>query len=173
MKKIDFYLKRGQIARDKTIMNLAKKYMSKARNNLVTMRVLSEINKNRKSRNLLKIPNNYDANEWVVICGYYAMYSAALSLLAKIGFRSKNHSATIIILEDYFVKKNQLNKEDLLIIKNAQFQKEEIENISEARRNREIAQYSVTKQMTKEIAKKIIQDAYQFVNKVELVINEF
>ena len=171
MEKIDFYLKNGQVARDKTIANLAEKYLNKAKNNLVTMRVLSEINKNNKSRKLLNIPIDYDSNEWVVICGYYAMYSAALALLAKIGFRSKNHSATIIILEEYFVKKNQLNKEDLLLIKNAQFQKEEVEKLSEARHKREIAQYSVTKQMTKEIAEKIIEDAYQFVNMIGLIVN--
>jgi len=50
------------------------------------------------------------------------------------------------------------------------FQKEELEKLSEARHKREIAQYSVTKHTTEEIAKKIKQDAYEFVDKVGIII---
>ena len=171
MEKIDFYLKNGQIVRDKTFINLAQRYLNKARNNLITMNILSELN-NEKARQLLKIPRDYDSNEWVVVCGYYAMYTSALSILAKIGFRSKNHAATLFILEEFFVKKRHLKEEDLLLIKNAQFQKEEIEKLSDARHKREIAQYSVTKQMTKEIAEKIKKEAYLFVNKCEEILTK-
>jgi len=169
MRKIDFYLKNGQIVRDKTIVSLSQKYLEKAKNNLITMRLLSELN-DKKARGLLQIPKDYDSNEWVVICGYYTMYTAALALLAKIGFRSKNHVATILLLEEYFVKKNHLDKKDLLLIENAQFHKEEVEKISDARHKREIAQYSITKQTTKSIAEKIKKDAYSFVNKVQEIL---
>ncbi len=168
MKKIDFYLKKGQIAKDRTVVALAKKYLEKARNNLITMNLLSELN-GKKSREFLKIPKDYDSNEWVVICGYYAMYSAALSLIASIGFRSKNHSATIAILEEHFVKNKHLDEKDMLTIKNALFQKEELEKLSDARHKREIAQYSITKQTTAKIANKIREDAYSFVAKVESI----
>ncbi|MBI3623757.1 hypothetical protein HY212_06800 [Candidatus Pacearchaeota archaeon] len=172
MKKIDFYLKEGQVRKDYSVVPLAKKYLEKSRNSLVTMQLLSEINNNKKVRDLLNVPKDYDSNEWVVICGYYAMYASALALLSKIGFRSKNHSATILILEEYFVKKRQLKEEDLLLIKSAQFQKEEIEKISEARQKREIAQYSITKETTKNIAEKIKKDAFDFVNKVEEILQK-
>lgn len=169
MKKIDFYLKKSQIVKDKTVIQLAKKYLNKAKNNLVTMNILSELN-NKKARDLLKIPLDYDSNEWVVIAGYYAMYTSALALLAKIGFRSKNHTATFLILDEYFVRKRLLDETDLFLIKNAHFQKDEIEKLSDARHKREIAQYSITKQTTKEIAEKIRKDAYDFVNKVEIIL---
>jgi uncharacterized protein (UPF0332 family) len=169
MKKIDFYLKERQIVKDKTISILAKRYLEKAKNNLITMNILFSLN-NKKEKELLEVPFNYDPNEWVVIAGYYAMYTAALALLAKIGLRSKNHSATLLILDEYFVKKKSLDERDLSLIKNAQFQKEEIEKISEARHNREIAQYSITKQTTKDIAEKIKRDAHTFVNKVEEIL---
>ena len=55
-------------------------------------------------------------------------------------------------------------------LKNAILQKEELEKLSEARHKREIAQYSVTKQTTKEIAENIMRDAYQFINTVESII---
>lgn len=166
MKKIDFYLKKGQIVKDKTTIILARRYLEKAKNNLITMRILFELN-NKKVKKLLEIPFDYNSNEWVVITGYYAMYTSALALLAKIGFRSKNHTATLFVLEEYFVKKKHLDENDLLLIKNAFFQKEEIEKLSDARQKREIAQYSITKETTKDIAKKIKEEAYIFVNKCE------
>lgn len=171
MRKINLYLKKGQIARDESVRALAKKHLEKAKNNIITMQILFEIENNKKARKLLAIPENYDANEWAVICGYYAMYSCALSLISKIGFRSKNHAATLLILNEFFVKKNYLKAEELRIIQNAQFQKEEIEKISDARHNREIAQYSITKQTTKEIAEKIKIDAFYLINKVEEILN--
>lgn len=163
-------VRQGYISKDDSVKNLSQKYLQKARNNLITMNILSEINTNKKARDLLKIPQNYSTDEWVVIAGYYAMYSAALALLAKVGFKSKNHTATLIILEGYFIKKKRLDEKDLLLIKNAFFQKEEIEKLSDARHKREIAQYSVTKQTTKEIADRIKQDAYNFINKCEEIL---
>ncbi len=170
--KIKFYLGKGQIIKDKEAVHLSERYLEKAKNNLFMTQMLSEIQKNEKVRELLKVPKKYDVSEWTVVSGYYAMYTSALSLIASIGFRSKNHSATLAILEEYFVKKKHLEDRDLLLIRNAQFQKEEIEKISEARQKREIAQYSVTKQTTKEISEKVKVDAYSFVNRVEEVLEK-
>jgi len=165
-------INKGFIARDETVKKLSLSYLAKTKNNLVTMRVLSELQLNQKVRELLIIPKDYNPHEWVVVCGYYAMYSSALALLAKIGFKSKNHTATLIVLEEYFVKKKILDQKLFLSLKKAVFQKEEIEKLSEARHKREIVQYSVTKQTTKEIAESIKNDAYDFVNKAELIIQQ-
>ena len=160
----------GYISKDDSVKNLSQKYLQKARNNLITMSLLSDINNNKKVRELLKIPSEYNTDEWVVITGYYAMYASALALIAKIGFKSKNHTATISLLEEFFIKRKLMSKEDISLLKNAIFQKIEIEKLSEARHKREIAQYSVTKQTTKEIAESIKQDAYNFIIKVESII---
>jgi len=165
-----FYIKRKILIKDETIKKLAKRYLIKAKNNLITLKILSEIQDNKEFRKKLNIPENYSTYEWIVICSYYAMYESALSLLAKIGYRSKNHSATILILEEYFVKKNLLNKDSMLIFKNALLQKEEIHKLSNARHKREIAQYSITKHTTKIIAENIKKDAYDFVDKCEEVL---
>ncbi len=167
---IKYLIQQGHIAKDNFIKNLSKKYLQKAKKNLATMRLLSEINVNKKARDLLNVSEDYDSDEWVVITGYYAMYSAALALISKIGYRSKNHTATLILLEEFFIKKKLISEEDLGILRKAMLQKEEIEKLSEARHKREIAQYSVTKQTTKEIAESIKKDAYDFVNKVEAII---
>jgi len=161
----------GYISKDDSVKNLSQKYLQKARNNLVTMSLLSDINNNKKVRDLLKIPLDYNSDEWVVITGYYAMYASALALIAKIGYKSKNHTATISLLEEFFIKKKLMSKKDIGLLKNAIIQKAEIEKLSEARHKREIAQYSVTKQTTKEIAESIKQDAYNFINKVEIIVS--
>jgi uncharacterized protein (UPF0332 family) len=98
------------------------------------------------------------------------MYTSALALLAKIGFKSKNHTATLVFLEEFFVKKKLLDDISLSLLKNAMMQKEEIEKLSEARHKREIAQYSITKQTTKDIAEKIKKDAYDFINKCDNIL---
>ncbi len=167
MNSIDFFIKKEQLSRDESVKLLAKKFLGKAKTNLITMNILYELNKNQKARELLNIPLEYDPMEWVAITGYYSMYASALALLAKIGFRSKNHTATLTVLEEAFVKKKILSKNDLGLLKNAVFQKEEIERISKAKEKREIAQYSVTKNTTEQIAEKIRKDAISFVNKVE------
>ena len=136
------------------------------------MSILSELNDNKKARELLKIPKDYDSNEWIVISGYYAMYTAAISLLAKIGYRSKNHTATLCVLEEFFVKKKILEQDILILLKSAMFHKEEVEKLSDARHKREIAQYSITKQTTEDIANKIKKDSYDFVNKCEEIIKK-
>ena len=172
MRKINWYLKKKQLIMDNEVKELAPRYLEKARNNLVTMNILLDLNDNKKARDLLKIPEDYDSNEWVVIAGYYAMYTAAISLLAKIGYRSKNHTATLCVLEEFFVKKKILEEDILILLKSAMFHKEEVEKLSDARHKREIAQYSITKQTTKSIAEKIKKDAYDFVNKCEEIIKK-
>ena len=168
--KIRWLISEGLISKDNSVKNLSEKYLQKARTNLITMSLLSEVNTNKKIREILKISPNYDSDEWIVICGYYAMYSAALSLISKIGYKSKNHAATLALLEEFYIKKKILEKETLNIIQNAAISKEEIEKLSEAKHKREIAQYSVTKKTTKEIAEQIKRDAYNFINVVELIL---
>jgi uncharacterized protein (UPF0332 family) len=170
MNAVKFFIEKGQIVKDESAVVLSKKYFDKAKRNFETMNILSDINSNIRARKLLKISKNYNSDEWIVISGYYAMYSAALALIAKIGYKSKNHSATIALLEEFFIKKKLMSQEDINLLINAVFRKEELDKLSEARHKREIAQYSVTKQTTKDIAESIKKDAYSFISKVESVI---
>ena len=172
MRAVNWYIKQGQLSKDDSYKDLANKFLQKARHNLITMSILLELNDNKKARDLLKTPKDYDSNEWVVITGYYAMYTAATSLLAKMGYRSKNHTATLCVLEEFFVKKKILDENVLIFLKSAMFHKEEIEKLSDARHKREIAQYSITKQTTKSIAEKIKKDAYGFIDKCEEIIKK-
>ncbi len=172
IKSINFYIKREFLVKDETAKRLANEYLTKAKNNLITLKILDEIQEDKAFRKKYTIPQEYSTYEWVVIAGYYAMYTAAISLLAKIGYRSKNHTATLCVLEEFFVKKKILDEDVLVLLKSAMFHKEEIEKLSDARHKREIAQYSITKQTTKSIAEKIKKDAYDFINKCEEIIRQ-
>jgi uncharacterized protein (UPF0332 family) len=172
IRSIKFYIKRELLIKDETVKKLASEYLDKAKNNLTTLKILDELQDDKTYRKKYNIPKEYSTYEWVVITGYYAMYTAAISLLAKIGYRSKNHTATLCVLEEFFVKKKILNEDILRLLKSAMFHKEEIEKLSDARHKREIAQYSITKQTTKSIAEKIKKDAYDFINKCEEIIEK-
>ncbi len=169
---IKFYIQKELLIKDESVKRLANEYLAKAKNNLITLKILDEFQDDNEFRKKYSIPKEYSTYEWVVISGYYAMYTAAISLLAKIGYRSKNHTATLCVLEEFFVKKKILDEDILILLKSAMFHKEEVEKLSDARHKREIAQYSITKQTTKSIAEKIKKDAYDFVNKCEEIINK-
>lgn len=171
-RSVRWYENKGLLIKTSFISRLSPKYMEKARHNLATMSLLSDINKGGEARELLNIPEDYEASEWVVISGYYAMYMAALSALAKVNYRSKNHSATIAALDTFFVQKKLLEEKYLKMLEDVKLEKEQIENLELARERREIAQYSVTKETTRKLAEKTKDDAYDFVDRIEELVEE-
>ena len=170
--KIERFVEQGFLIKTPFMSKLSPRFLEKARNNLVTMSILSDVGENKEAKTLLKIPEDYDSSEWVVVCGYYAMYMAASSALAKINYRSKNHTATMVALETFFVNKKLLEEKYLKMLEKAQLEREHVEQLKLARDRREIAQYSVTKQTTKLIAKQVKEDAYSFVKRIEKLISE-
>lgn len=167
---IQDYLRNKSLVKDPTIKQLSESYLLKAKSNLITASILFNVNLSEQVRKILDIPENYSSDEWVVVSSYYAMYAAALALLAKIGYKSSSHAATILALEKFFVKKEMIEKEYLVMLKNAQITQNEIQELSSAKDNREIAQYSVTKATTHSLAEISRKNAYDFVNKVNSII---
>lgn len=163
-KPLSWFINKKLLLKDTSVINLARPYMAKARSNIVTMELLS---KAQNFREVLALPADYDPNEWVVISGYYSMYVSGLAVIAKIGYKSSNHTATRKALEEFFVKKNLLEKEYLAILDKVKIQKEEIEELDKVRDRREIAQYSVTKLITKNIAEETKISARKFVDRME------
>jgi len=169
-KDFQWFVGEGLLTRTPFIQKLAPKFLEKAKNNLITMSLLLDLRDSKQARELLHVPEDYDSSEWVVSCGYYAMYMAASAALAKVNYRSKNHTATIIALEKLFVKKQLLEPEYPKMIEKAQIEKEHVEQLKLARDRREIAQYSVTKETTKTIAEEVKIDAYKFVERMEKLL---
>lgn len=172
MKKVNIqiYLKNKSLTKDKSYEKLAKAFINKARSNLITMNILSQVDNNNQAKKLLNVPDNYTSDEWIITAAYYAMYSAATALLAKIGYKSNSHSATIAALEHFFVKKELIDKEYIEMFKKALLNKSEIDNISKAKEEREIAQYRVTETISKKDAEEAMKNAYDFVAKADLLL---
>ena len=93
------------LVRDESIINLVEKYLVRTYKNLELMNIISQLSTNKEAQKALKLPEEYSNDEWIIITAYYAMYTSALALLAKIGYKSDNHTATILALEKFFVKK--------------------------------------------------------------------
>lgn len=169
-KDINWFIQEGLLTKTPFIQKLAPRFIEKAKNNLITLSILFDLHRNKEVREKLNVPENYDSNEWVVVCAYYAMYMAASAVLAKINYKSKNHTATVMALETFFVKKQLLEEKYLKMIEKAQLEKEYVDNLNLARNRREIAQYSVTKETTRRIAEEIKEDAYKFVERMEKLV---
>ncbi len=164
---------KGLCGKTAFIKRLAPNFMEKTRHNLLLCAAIHDLSSNEDAKKVLKVPQNFSAFDWVVITAYYAMYHSALAALASIGYKSDNHTATIIVLEVYFVRKNLLEKEFLDKLKQARKLEEEyIQKLRRARRQRETAQYGVTEETGKDAAEKLLKDARGFVNRMERLIDE-
>lgn len=172
MKDLKWYINKGFLIKMASMEKLVDNFLEKARTNLTTMSILSAIKTNKEVKELLNIPEDYSPNEWVVTTAYYSMYMAALSALARVGYKSKNHIATALALEEFFVEKGLLEKEFLELIEKARLEVEYIEMIKTAKDKREIAQYSPTKKTVDSIAEDVKKDAYKFVERIEKLISE-
>ena len=80
---LGFHLEKQNIIYEESAKNLIKAHLEKAKHNLRTSDLLIA---------------NKDYNDWVVISLYYALYHSCLALLAKKGYSSKNHTATLLFL---------------------------------------------------------------------------
>jgi len=123
--------------------------------------------------------NNLGHEDWVVTAAYYAMYQAATALLTKIGLHSKEHAATVAVLEHFFGK--QLEKEVIEQFNGIKQKKDEIEKITvieekyidyiwKAKNARETAQYGIS--IAYKETDNIMANAREFVSKIKLVLEE-
>jgi len=152
---------------------LAGNYQAKARHNLETANIIWKISEEEKVKQAIDI-GSYRAYDWVIISAYYAMYHSALSVLAKIGYKSDNHEATILALEYYFVhQKKMLEKKYIKKLRSAREVEEKyIESFRAARRRRVAAQYDVVEIFGREEARKLIDDATEFLDRMDRLFYE-
>lgn len=111
--------------------------------------------------------NFYD---WVISIYYYAIYHAALALMSKEGFTSKNHSATLafLIYHNYHSQK-ALEKEDVELIASS-LDMEDIKTLGISKELREKACYDVHETFEKNLAEQIREDAVDFANKIKSLL---
>src|SRR3989344_6082783 len=96
-RKIDGYLRKEQLFKDDEHKKLEKQFLTKSRKNFSVANLLFRISEQEELKKLLNLASDFEMYDWVIIISYYAMYTSALAALAKLGFKSKSHAATIAI----------------------------------------------------------------------------
>ena len=174
--QVEGFLKKEQLFKDEEYKRLEKSYLAKARKNFTVASLMNNISDKEELRKMLHLASDFEMYDWVIIVSYYSMYTSALSALAKLGFKSKSHAATIAVLELNY--SNQLNingkyldVEDIHKLKKAYTLSEQlIIKLMETKTKREIAQYDATLGITKEIARTALNDADEFITKIEEIL---
>ncbi len=171
-KKIKGYLKKGQITKNEENVKLSSLFLTKSRKNLTVANLLFNISDQEDLRKILKLRSSFESFDWVIVVSYYAMYTSALAAVAKLGFKSKSHAATITILEHHYVHENKhLEEKHLQQISKAYVLSEDLINkLMQTKTRRETAQYEATPTISKENAQSSLQDADQFITKIEEIL---
>jgi uncharacterized protein (UPF0332 family) len=113
--------------------------------------------------------------DWVIIAYYYAIYHAALSLIAAKGLSSKSHMATLSAVVLFFYHEKKIGKEDVALIAESigtTIGKDDIELIIEAKSLRERASYGVGYEFDEMLVKRAQQNAASFIEKARQILGQ-
>jgi len=177
-RKIDRYLRKEQLFKDEEHKKLEKPFLTKSRKNFSVANLLFKISEQEDMRKLLNLASDFEMYDWVIIVSYYAMYTSALAALAKLGFKSKSHAATIAILEYNYIPKEKdkinskvLEQKDIhKLVKAYAISEQLITKLIQTKTKRETAQYDATPSITREMAKSSLDDANDFISKIEEIL---
>jgi|WetSurMetagenome_2_1015567.scaffolds.fasta_scaffold343735_2 uncharacterized protein (UPF0332 family) len=156
----NFYLKKGLIREEKETINLSKSHINKTNYNLDFINFLEE---------------NNVFSDWEIVGCYYAIYHAALALLVKKGFSSKNHLATLCcLIKLYYSDKDNdtLTKEEIELVSKSSLEKEEVTYFTQAKDKRETASYGVESSFNNVEAKDLKLKTIAFVNKSKIILEQ-
>lgn len=135
-----------------------------------TKRAKQHIDKSHGNLRAMKLMFDNGLFDWTVICGYYAMYHAVLAALFNIGIQAKAHYCAIAAFKEFYVERGKVKPEYLSYIKRAkQLEQKYAETLDKAQGNRVIEQYGV-EIITNDDTEWIIEDAQDFVLKIEEVL---
>ena len=145
-----------------------KKYINKAVSNLELANfLLEEHNFSIKE----KLPNKkyYD---WCITIYYYSIYHTSLALIAKLGYKSTSHLATLATITlFYYHKNNALKKEDIdFLLDKINIEEKEIDFVIESKDLRERACYGVDETFNVSITRMLQGQTADFVNRIKELI---
>lgn len=172
-RKISVYLKKEQLLKNQDNAKLEKPFLAKARKNFTVANMLFNISEHEETKKLLDLAHGFEMFDWVNVVSYYSMYASALAALAKLGFKSKSHAATIAVLEYYYVQngKSLEAKHIQKLTKAYSVSEELITKLIQTKTKRETAQYDATPLISRENAKTALEDAEEFITKIEEILS--
>ncbi len=152
-RRINFFMKRGQIRKQSIDREEILGHIEKARNNLSFVR------------------DNLDLNyfDWCVTGCYYTVYHATLSLILSKGYLSKNHNATLLVAIKEFYKKG-IDKKDLDMLNKFYLTFQDLLFYVRSKQRREKASYSTKLNFNKKKVEDMRQEAIDYVNKIEGIL---
>jgi len=135
-------------------------------------RARQHIDKAHKNLRAMKIMFDNDLFDWTIICGYYAMYHAVIAVLFKIGIRATAHYCAIAAFKEFYVARGKVKPEYITYIKRAkQLEQKYADILEKAQEDRVVDQYGI-EVLTNDDAEWILEDAKDFVLKIEEVLAE-
>ena len=178
-RKIDRYLRKEQLFKNEEHKKLEKLFLIKSRKNFSVANLLFKISEQEDMRKLLSLSSDFEMYDWVIIVSYYAMYTSALAALAKLGFKSKSHVTTITVLEHHYISEEKdknnsktLEQKDIhKLVKAYAISEQLITKLIQTKTKRETAQYDATPSITREMAKTSLDDANEFITKIEEILS--
>jgi uncharacterized protein (UPF0332 family) len=170
--KIGIHLKRRQLMRSEEYTRLEKPFLAKARKNFTVASVLMRISDKGELKKTLGLGFDFEVYDWAIIVAYYSMYTSALAALAKLGYKSKSHAATLAVLEyNYVYQQKGLEIRHLEKLSKAYMLSEELINkLIRIKTRRETAQYDATPSISRENAVSSLDDAEEFITRIEEIL---
>lgn len=133
-------------------------------------RAKQHIDKSHRNLRAMKMMFDNDLFDWTIICGYYAMYHAVLAALFNIGIRATAHYCAIAAFKKFYVEQGKVEPEYINYIKKAKhLEQKYADTLEKAQEERVVEQYGV-EILTNDDAEWIIEDAKDFVLKIEEVL---
>jgi len=142
-----------------------KKYIKKAESNLEFSNYLMDEHKHSIKE---KLPNrNY--YDWCITIYYYSIYHTALALIAKLGYTSNSHSATLTAVTLFYYHKNNILKKEYInfLINKINLNKNEINLVVHSKDLREKASYGVDEMFNKSMAEYLQKETADFVIRIK------
>jgi len=152
-RSFSFYIDKEIIKSEKETDYLSKSHLKKAEYNFKFINFLEE---------------NKSFYDWIIVGCYYTIYHCALALIAKKGFTSKNHLATLCALIKFYYGK--LDKEDIKLVSISSLEKEEVSYFVYAKEKRETASYGISEEFNKHESTDLKEKTIQFLNKTREIL---
>jgi len=94
-------------------------YLNKSFKDLTLGRTLITIFEDKNKKKLLELEEDFEYWEWVATIYYYSMLKVAKAIIAKKGYQTDDHYATLCALAKLFVVKNELDLKVIELFKEA------------------------------------------------------
>lgn len=150
-KQLSFFENKKQIQKISLGKSLVQAHIEKAKHNL------EFFNLNQR---------NTDYNDWLIVVLYYSLYHISLSLIAHKGFKSKNHTATLLLL----LREYEITHEEAQLIEVLSLKKDDAELYTNLKEDRHNASYSTSSIFSEELIKDYKNKVIDFLDKAEELI---